>query len=198
MRSAVILAGGNSTRFGSDKALHKLNDKIMIRHVAEKLSKITDKIVTVSKDEAQGEIIMTKVPEIDEITYDPIKDYGPVAGIFAGLQTIDHGKTVIVGCDMPYLNTEVIKHLYQEAEEYDASVVKTIDGHIEFLPTVIKANPGQKATKKALREADRRILNVLERIKVNYIDLDIIKQIDPDLKTFKDINQIEDIEKPMC
>ncbi|RZN62592.1 molybdenum cofactor guanylyltransferase [Methanonatronarchaeum sp. AMET6-2] len=198
MRSAIILAGGNSTRFGSDKALYEIQDKIMIKHVAENLSQVADRIVAVAKDEAQGETIMARVSEIDEITYDPIKNYGPVAGIFAGLMTLREGTAVITGCDMPYINRKVINYLYKATDNHDAAVPKHKNGHLEFLPTTIKVKQGRKATKLALREADKRILNILQRIDVNYVPVSKIKEIDPELKTFKDINQIEDIEKPVC
>ena len=198
MRSAIILAGGNSKRFGSDKALYELQNKIMIRHVAEKLDEITERIVAVAKDEAQGEAIMAQTPQIDEITYDPIKNYGPVAGIFAGLRTLKKGKAVITGCDMPYMKKNVIKHLFEENNGYDAAVPRHSNGHIEFLPTSISVSPGREATKQALKEGDKRILNVLERIQVKYIPIENIKEIDSQLKTFKDINEIEDIEKNLC
>ncbi|OUJ18738.1 Molybdopterin-guanine dinucleotide biosynthesis protein A MobA [Methanonatronarchaeum thermophilum] len=198
MRSAIILAGGNSTRFGSDKALYELNGKIMIRHVAQKLTETSDKIIAVAKDEAQGEIIMAKVPEIDEITYDPIKNYGPVAGIFAGLKTINKGKAIVSGCDMPYIKPELTNYLYNKTENYDAAVIKNKKGYIEFLPTAIKIKPGRKATKHALKQGDRRILNILNRLKVNYIPINKIEKIDPELKTFQDINKIKDINQPTC
>ncbi|HKL12962.1 MAG TPA: NTP transferase domain-containing protein, partial [Halanaerobiales bacterium] len=78
--NAIILAGGKSSRFGSNKALYKINQKPMLVNIVEKLSPIFKKIYIIGDQK-------DKYEEIRGTVYlrDKIPDKGPLGGLYTGL-----------------------------------------------------------------------------------------------------------------
>ncbi|MBB5687793.1 molybdenum cofactor guanylyltransferase [Sphingobium boeckii] len=89
----AIIAGGQSRRFGSDKALASVDGKPLLDHVAEALAAQTDAIIVVGRS----------WPGITSIADRPTLDQGPLGGLCAALHHAQaHGfETVLtVGCDI--------------------------------------------------------------------------------------------------
>lgn len=110
--NGYILAGGKSSRMGTDKGLMHFHGKPMIVHVIEQLKPAVDKIVIVSNN-----------PEYEkfgfEVVTDLIKNIGPAGGIFTALSHTDTEKNVMVSCDMPFIKTEAVRFLIEFAEEHE-------------------------------------------------------------------------------
>ncbi len=195
MRSAIILAGGKSTRINTNKSMAQIGNKRMIEHVLGNVSGIVDEVLVVAGDIGQREEISTAICGA-RLTHDSILGYGPVAGILAGLQGSKGEYVLVVACDMPFVNPDVVDFLFSLADGYDAVVPKWSNGQIEPLHAIYKRNSTIKACESAIQKDDRRIvspLNVLS--KVRYVSIEKIKEIDPELKTFINVNTIKDLEK---
>ena len=100
--AAVILAGGQSRRFGSDKAFHEIGGKPMIRHVAEILGSIFSMVIVAGGNRRKMQEIGLKCFP------DPIPGKGALGGVYNGLVHTDADSIFFCGCDMPLLNREVI------------------------------------------------------------------------------------------
>ncbi|MDI6903213.1 MAG: molybdenum cofactor guanylyltransferase [Methanocellales archaeon] len=194
MRSAIILAGGRSSRFSTDKSLFPLGGKTMIEHVLDKVSGIVDETLVVVGDPRQGKKISTVICET-RITYDSIIGYGPVAGILAGLLCAKGEYTLVIACDMPFVNASVVDFLFSLAGGYDAVVPRWSDGNIEPLHAVYKRNSMIKACEKAIEKDERTISSSLHALpKVRYVSTEEIKEIDPELRTFINVNTPSEFE----
>lgn len=194
MRSAVILAGGQSTRFGADKSLILIGNKPTIRYVMNNVSGVVDEVVVVARDVEQGRRISSAISEIN-LTYDSVIGYGPVAGILAGLRSARAEYVITLACDMPLVNPDVINLLFSLARGYDAVVPKWPDGNLEPLHAVYKRSRMAKACEKAIKLGERIILAPLQTLpRIRYVPIEELREIDPELRTLINVNTPDDLE----
>lgn len=105
--NAYILAGGKSSRMGSDKGFVLFKGKPLIEKVIEQLQPLFEKIIIVSNNSEYKKFGLGVIEDL-------IKDIGPAGGIHAALSNTQSEKVFIVSCDMPFITTDaarfIIKH----------------------------------------------------------------------------------------
>lgn len=110
--TAIILAGGKSSRMGTEKGLVVFSGKSLVQHVIDALKKITDSI-----------IIITQYPSYEKFGYpcypDIYKEKGALGGIYTGLVNSSSQKNIVVGCDMPFLSQNVLNGLIENCDDVD-------------------------------------------------------------------------------
>ncbi|HUV80681.1 MAG TPA: molybdenum cofactor guanylyltransferase [Candidatus Bathyarchaeia archaeon] len=198
-KTVIILAGGKGQRFqASDKCFITLNNKPLIQHAIDSLSSVADEIIVAARDEQQGEQIRDAIPNNTVLVFDTLKDFGPLAGVLSGLERASSSYSLVIGCDMPFVNRYVVEFLFEVAERgnYDAVVPRWESGMVEQLHAVYKREPMLAAIRDSIKKGDAKIFNVLSRLKnVNYIPMNTIRGIDTELITFRNINTPEELEK---
>ena len=204
MRSAVILAGGNSRRLGAEKSLLEFEGKPLICWTAEKLSWAADEVVVVARNEAHAgrleKIISDFAPRPEPkvtFTWDSVAEFGPVAGLYAGMKEASGSLAFATGCDLPFLNPQVIERLFELADEedYEAAVPVQPNGFFEPLHSIYHRGKMLLACERAIEKCERRIHAPLQELCVNHISVDLLRPLDPDLLTFFNLNTREDLEK---
>ena len=179
--TGVILAGGQSRRFGSNKALALLDGKPLIKHVAEILSAIFTDSLLVTNTPEQYDFL--NIPMIE----DQFNDMGPLAGIHAALLQIITPHAFVVACDMPYLSAELIRYLCASYDqEYDVIIPWTQKGqeplcglyHKKSLPII----------ESCLKRKDCQIIRALAELRVRRVEEEEILSITGDFACFKNIN----------
>ena len=98
--TAIILAGGKSSRMGSDKGLVLLNGKPMISYIIEILKKMQIPIIIISNNENYKQFGLPVFADI-------IKEKGPLGGIYTGLKNSKTESNIIVSCDVPFYQIEL-------------------------------------------------------------------------------------------
>lgn len=103
--TAIVLAGGKSTRMGFDKQLIKIQERRLVENIILKI-----------REEFEEVVIVTNKPEYyiglaEKITGDVIKDMGPLGGIHAGLLKSSSKYAYVVACDMPTINLDYIRFM---------------------------------------------------------------------------------------
>ncbi|OPY28241.1 MAG: molybdopterin-guanine dinucleotide biosynthesis protein MobA [Methanocella sp. PtaU1.Bin125] len=196
MRSGIILAGGRSTRFGGgEKSLRPVNGRPMICHVREAIAPLVDEIIVSVRDEEQRNRVFPYLIDGHNVfVYDELRDIGPLAGVLPSLKAARGEYVVIVACDMPLVNTRVIELLFEKAKGHEAAVPVGNDGFIEPLHAVYRREPMVRAVETAVSKGERRIAAPLKHLRdVVYVTSDEIRIIDPELKTFLNVNRAEDL-----
>ncbi len=155
----AILAGGRSTRMGTDKALVDLDGRPMIRVVAEALEAAGCRVVVVGRDDHPAGL--QSVPDT------PAGRRGPVAGLATALRTAAGAPVVLVGVDQPFLNPATITGLLAVA---DGDAVVPIAG-TRRQPTCAVYWPNCAAIVEDLLtgEEDPPLLAVLDRVPVHEV-----------------------------
>ncbi len=97
---------------------------------------------------------------------------------------------------MPLVNTRAIELLFEKAQGHDAAVPLGHDGFLEPLHAVYRREPMIRAVEESIRKGERRIAAPLKYLKdVVYVPVDQIRKVDPELKTFLNVNRAEDLPK---
>ena len=100
--TGIILAGGKSSRMGTDKGTLKFNGTTFIQCIINNLKPIVDEIIIVSDHKAHDQFDVTRIP-------DHVKNYGPVSAVYTGLKTSQSDHNIIVSCDAPKVDIDVFK-----------------------------------------------------------------------------------------
>ncbi len=124
----VILAGGESTRFGGDKVLHPVDGKPMLVRVHDALGSVVRRVwISVATPRSDLPIEAAQV-------VDRFPGAGPLAGLHAGLLATDAAQVLLVATDLPYLSSEVLRRLRDAPAAASAPVVSvTPDGRLQPL-----------------------------------------------------------------
>ena len=199
-RGIVILAGGKSERFQSqDKCLSTLNGIPLLQHTIDRVAWVApNEVIVAARDSEQGEEIRNRITGDFRIVFDYFTDFGPLSGLLAALEHTRCYHCLVIGCDMPFINPEVVEFLFDiiAASRYDA-VVPCWDresGMLEPLHAVYRREPTLSAIKNVIEEGNRRLSNVVAQLDVYLLPVDKIRGIDPDLKTFTNINTPAELE----
>jgi molybdopterin-guanine dinucleotide biosynthesis protein A len=207
MRSAVILAGGNSRRLGEEKSLLEFDRKPLICWTVGKLARAADEIVVVARDRNHAARLEKVIsgqcvrPEIEieiAFTWDSVPRFGPVAGLDSGMKRAHGAFAFATGCDLPFLQSRIIERLFElvDGEEgYEAAVPVQSNGFFEPLHSVYHREKMGRACQRAVAKGERRIHAPLQELKVNRIPVDLLRPLDPELLSFFNLNTAEDLER---
>ena len=162
--SLVVLAGGRSTRFGTeDKALAPVDGRPMLTHVVESLRPATgDVVVNCRRD--QRAAFADALGGLDvRFAVDPVPDAGPVDGLRTGLRSASTADALVVGCDLPRFDASLAGRL-TEAAVGETGAAPVVDGRRAPLGVVYRVEDALEATERTLARGDSRLREVLSRV----------------------------------
>ena len=196
MRSALILAGGRSRRMGyKEKALLPIGDKIILEHVMDALDGVVDEIIISLRDVPQQELLKDYTQGYD-VVLDKLQDVGPLSGILEGLRSANGEYVFVAACDMPYINTDVVELLFKRAEGHDAAIPIWENEDLEPMHAVYRTHPMAMETEKAILRNEKFVLAPVFKMQdLVFVKIDEIRELDPDLRTFVNVNTPDDVDK---
>lgn len=112
---AYILAGGKSSRMGTDKAILMLEGKTILQRIIDELRPAVEKIFIVSDHPEHGKFGIECIP-------DKIKNSGPAGGIYTALAHCSSEKMMVVSCDMPFIKTEAVLFMLKNSKDTQITV----------------------------------------------------------------------------
>lgn len=185
--SAYIIAGGQSKRFGRNKARYKFRGKELILHVYDKISPIFENIILVSYSDMKD-----LLPDVERIE-DIIPGLGPIGGIHAALVHSEKPAIFAVACDMPFISADFIRFMAKFSDDYDV-VIPGDDDKLEPLHTLYSIKC-RKEIERTIKEGSRRIVNILKNRNIRIIGSHERAGFNDSEKMFLNINSIEDAGK---
>jgi len=203
MVTGIILAGGKSKRMGENKALMGLGNDTLIGHVIERVRPITNELLLITN--SPNEYASMGIT----IHGDFVKNAGALGGIHAGLTHATHDTVLCVGCDSPFIATNLLSYLASILGEYDAVMPYTHRNSNEYSMTnhkdqrqIILQTLCASYSKNCLEtieelfnDSDYRVHALAERANVLKITPDIWQTYDAEGLSFFNINSPEDYEK---
>lgn len=150
--TGIILAGGKSSRMGTDKGFLLLNDKPFIQYSIDALKPLASEIIIVS-DDSKYDIFGLK--RINDLT----KNAGPVAGICSGLEASSTDYNLILSCDIPLINSEILQQLIDGID--DTSEIIQIESHGKSMPLIAIYKKQVTNTFNEFLQADERRLRIV-------------------------------------
>jgi len=190
-RSAVILVGGEARRAnGQEKYFFVYEGRTFIERLIGTLEQVVDEIVLVAKDPEQCK----RFAHLDGVRCinDIRPGIGPIGGLHAGARAA-HGDTLFVSaCDMPCIDAGVVRYLFDALGTADAVIPSWNYDMIEPLHAVYR----RSVLLAYLEDHESYSLRpMIRNINTRYVSVEELRQFDPTLKTFTNINKLEDLER---
>jgi molybdenum cofactor guanylyltransferase len=177
--SGVVLAGGKSKRFGSDKARFLYKGKAMMQWVLDSFDVASERFIVANQPYDEFNI---------PVYADVISSHTPLSGIHSALTHAKHDWVAIAACDMPYLTTQYWQTLQAYCHNTNAVVVESSFGleplaafyHRSLIGTIETAlSREQKAVHVFLESIDKTVIK--------------FKDLNLPSNTFLNINRLEDV-----
>ena len=196
-KTAIILAGGVSSRFGVDKGVLKIENKPLILYVVDTISSIVDEIIIVTNSKKRIETYSQKIlnPKV-KFTLDLYDGRGPLVGALTGLSYAKGKYSLLVPFDTPFLSKKILFLLFSLCKNRSAVIPKWPNNHIEPLHAVYHTKEAYKAAKNAIAQQETKVRDIIKRLNnVYYVPTKYIQKYDSNLQTFLNINTPSDLIK---
>ena len=216
--SAIVLAGGRSSRFGSPK-LRALVDGVPLLHLAVRaVAAVADEVVIVgprSGGVAPSDFDGLPAGVRVAVVLDPVEDGGPLIGLRAGLAAATGDRLVVVGGDMPRLEPAVLRAMLErlpngpaagrtsigQSSAVTVSAPKSADGVLlgqaggaRPLPLAASTNEARRAVEAAVSEGERSLHAALARLTVVEVPADEWRRLDPSGHSLLDVDTPADLD----
>ena len=192
--SGVILAGGLSRRLGRDKAVEPIGGQPLIQRVIQRVEQVCQEIAVVVADQDRAEDL--PLGPQHRVVLDRYPGTGSLGGIFSGLDAASNQWTLVVACDMPFLNLSLFRRMLALREDVDA-VVPVIEGRPE--PThALYSKACLPSIEPRLIAGDLKISGFYDQVRVRYLPEEEVATLDPDFLSFFNVNTPEDLERALA
>jgi molybdopterin-guanine dinucleotide biosynthesis protein A len=198
-RSAIVLAGGFSSRFGQDKGVLELADKPLIKHIIDAVSPVVNEtIIVTNSQERITKYAKVMVADV-QFVVDVCESRSPLIGALTGFGSA-HGKySLLLPFDTPFVSREVVSLLFELCRNKAAVIPRWSNGYIEPLHAVYQTKLALEAAKSAVAEGKLNVRAMIKKLRgVRYVSTLVIQQLDPDLHTFFNINTPADLKNAMA
>ena len=189
--TAVILAGGRSSRFGRDKLAEPIDGRTLLWHVVDAVGPWATETVVVAAPGAAPSL-----PEDRPIVlvHDAVAFEGPLAGLFAGVEAAHEPLVLVTGGDMPSLGGDVLESMLAEldAPGIDAVVLEH-EGRPQPLPMVVRREPALAASERLVAAGERRLGALHEALVTRVVPEERWRALDPEGRTLRDIDTPADL-----
>ena len=185
--TAIIMAGGDSRRMGTDKASLLLDGQTLLQSVIATMQQLFPQVVVSVRQPRAG----IDLPQV----CDELPNGGPLAGLVASLGKITTPWAFMVACDMPFVVPEVVELLAGYRLQHQA-VVPVVHGHPQPLAAFYAASC-LAPLRASLAAQQRGLRDVIKQLDVRYVDEAEMLEADPHLRSFFDLDTPQDVEAAM-
>lgn len=188
--TAIVLAGGKSSRMGTSKALLRFDGEPLIVHVVATLRRLcADVVVVAAPGQDLPPLPVTLVR--DEVAYQ-----GPVGGICYGLRAASRDVSFVTSCDSAFLSSNLISHLVSRMSSHDV-VVPHWQGRLQPLHAVYRRSV-LPLLEEQLARGELRPVYLFDKVRTLRIDEEEIRRFDPEGSSFFNMNTPEDYEEALA
>ena len=185
--SGAVLAGGESRRFGQDKAHAILAGKPLVSHVIETLQVLFEDVLIVTNEPVAYEHLdVTVVSDI-------VKGAGSLGGLLTALVHAKEERCFVVACDMPFLNPALIRRMLGRCKGLDV-VVPSIQGDLQPLHAIYSRRCLGHIEER-IAEGDFRIFDFYPEVLTLQFEERLCRVMDPEGRSFANINTREELAR---
>lgn len=187
--SAIILAGGRSSRMGQAKATLRFGNLTLIERTISELARAFDDIVVVAAPESEA-IEIPALGAATTIVRDDDAYQGPAGALARGLRAARHELAFACSCDLPMLRSEVAAWMLSLADGYDA-VIPRVDGRLQPLHAVYRRRCA-RALDAMIARGEHRVGAIADAVNARVVSEAEYRGADPDALSCFNINTPED------
>ena len=185
--TGIILTGGSSRRMGKDKALLPLPDNegvTFVEHLTTMLTTLCSEVLLVARDDVQAANYAHLIGA--RTLTDRVADQGPLMGLWSGLSAMHNLHALVVAVDMPFVQPALLSFLL--SQPLSGSLLVPV---VNTMPQVLLAVYPRAVLpfiEGRLQEGRRDPRSLLEVAPVRYIDEAQLRLVDPELRSFANVN----------
>ncbi|MGQ9870376.1 molybdenum cofactor guanylyltransferase [Leptodesmis sp.] len=129
--AAIVLAGGQSSRLGQDKALILVQGMALLRRTCEVALACTSQVYVVTP---RPEIYQPLLPPqcqlvLEQPLSNELQPHGPLVGFAQGLGVIPTKWVLLLACDLPYLQADLLQHWMQQLDALEPAIAALLPRH---------------------------------------------------------------------
>jgi molybdenum cofactor guanylyltransferase len=191
--ASIILAGGASTRMGRNKALLPVpgrEDVTFVEQLVAVFGSCSSEVIVVARDEMSASDYQL---EGVRVVGDQIPGYGPLMGLYTGLMAMRAQRALVVAVDMPFVQPALVAFLLAQPLT-DALLVPVV----ERVPQVLLALYPRSVlplVEQVIQQGRRDPRSLLNVATVQYIDEAQLRKVDPQLRSFINVNTPEELQR---
>jgi molybdopterin-guanine dinucleotide biosynthesis protein A len=195
-RSAIVLAGGLSSRLGQDKGLQLLANKPLVKYVLNTIKGLADETFVVVSSRGQAESYENIVDSDTRVLIDSSNMRSPLVGASTGFEYAHGSYSVVLSNDVPFVCRDVISLMFELGVGKSAVIPRWPNGFIEPLQAVYRTETGRQAAREALNEGKLRVQAMVDKLQgVRFVSTLVLRQLDRELCTFFNVNTSSDLRK---
>lgn len=187
--SAVILAGGKSSRMGRPKALLPFDNEPLIVHILRALRVMFADVVVVAAPEQE----LPTLPAT--VVRDDVPFQGPVGGIYYGLKAAGGDFSFVTSCDVAFTNLSLISYLISHISNHDV-VVPYWQERFQPLYAVYRRSV-LPLLKEQLERGELRPIFLYDKVRTRKICEEEIRRFDPEGLSFLNMNTPADYDEAL-
>jgi molybdenum cofactor guanylyltransferase len=192
--SAIVLAGGRSSRMGQPKASLDFGGVPLLTRVIAELGRRFSEIVVVAAPESEP------TPELNlpatRILRDETAFAGPADALRRGLDAVSHETAFACSCDLPLLDSNVAAQLVAMLDDYDA-VIPEVGGKLQPLHAAYRKRCAGALVAMAAR-GEARLGAIADAVKTRRVSEDELRALDPELRSLFNVNTPEDYRRALA
>jgi len=188
-RAAIVLCGGESRRMGQAKAMLRLGARTFLESIVETVSIVCDTVIVVA---APGQPL-PDLPGHVRAVRDRVAHRGPLTGFATGLATLPEasGYVFLTGADTPLLRPSVVAAMFEYAAGRDLAI--PFDGaRLHPLTAAYRVDFAIERCRELLAQDRHRLMSLAETADSVEVSPDDLRNVDPDLASFRNVNSPED------
>lgn len=192
--TAIVLAGGRSSRFGRDKLAEPVGGRRLLDHAVDAAAAVAREVLVLVPPvaPARGVARPGSVPVV--VVRDPEPFGGPLVAVLAGLERAREPLAFVVGGDMPSLSTAVLAAMLRRLESSGAdAVVLGYRGRREPLPAAFRVGAATPAARRLLGSGVRSLQSLAGALRTVELAEMEWRPLDPAAATLRDVDRPEDL-----
>ena len=194
--TVAILAGGDSNRFGSEKALALFHGKPLVSHMVPIAKVFASRVVIVASSEKQQALISEVVSDIDIVLDVEGSERSALNGSVTAFEYSDNDYTLLLPVDTPLASKGLLKSILQLRDGHGAVVPAWPNGFVEPLHAVYLTEHAYDKGLEVLETGQRRMQDLLNLLtNVLYIQTEILRMFDEHLQTFANANTPNELKR---
>ena len=180
---AFILAGGASSRMGTDKSQLLIDRQTFTERISETLLKLTDSVTLVGRQLDTS--VLPSVPDV-------YPQWGALGGLHAALAACKRDWAIVAACDLPFVTGDLFSFLAALRLDHEAVVPIQPDGRPQPLAALYRVDPCLQRATELIESVRRRPLDLLEAVKTRWVSFDEIRNLEQSERFFVNINTPSD------
>ncbi len=181
--AAFILAGGASSRMGTDKSQLLIEGQTFTERIAETLLNLTDSVTIVGRSEENS-----RFPSVPDV----YQKWGALGGLHGAFSTCEREWAIVVACDMPFVTSELFSFLANLRLDHDAVVPVQRDEVPQPLAALYRIDPCRQRSAELIEAGRRRPLDLLKAVKTRWVSFAELRNLDQAERFFVNINTPSD------